>query len=403
MVSVWPTATYGSRPSPGLATYTCTLSRLLGTLGLRVRVLANSDAVAYHSGAVTVVPTWRPNSLWAGFRIFHSLRNNSTEIVHVQHELFLYGSYLTALAFPVWLARISRKFPTAITVHGVPDPAQIDSELLRGRFPPWLRTVAYAALRYIFHSIVRSDAHKIVHTESLRERLIKYGAAQHDISVIPHPLGGRLSITRDDAREKLGIDRSTEVVLSWGFDNSYKGTDLLVSGFSRYHARALQFGAPLLILGIGPHPKQASSDTYMTKYTQMANRLSANPGVRFVGFIPDDMLDAYVAAADVAVFAYTRFVAASGPMCVALGKNLPILVSEHFVDVSDRLKFASTEEGLAAKLAAYFVDRKPVELASRALAQDSTDDEVAKMYDDLYRRLSQKLKKVQPQNRTRFS
>ncbi len=66
------------------------------------------------------------NELFYPFRVLAGTARAKPDIVHVQHEFFLYGGFLSALFFPVMLAmlKLLRK-PLVVTVHGVIPPLSL--------------------------------------------------------------------------------------------------------------------------------------------------------------------------------------------------------------------------------------------------------------------------------------
>jgi glycosyltransferase involved in cell wall biosynthesis len=182
--------------------------------------------------------------------------------------------------------------------------------------------------------------------------------------------------TRSEARRILGIEENERVALTWGFDNAYKGTDLLAAGFSIYRKRDAR---ARLILGVGPHPKLGSSQ-YGSDYNQRFEEIGRADGVNSVGFIPFDQLETYTVAADVVVFPYRKYLAASGPMAITLGLGRPILASNVFQDIPAILRFEPSPAGIADALEAFFADPTSVSEASLALAEARSPEHVTDLH-----------------------
>ncbi|HEY9085182.1 MAG TPA: glycosyltransferase [Candidatus Tyrphobacter sp.] len=383
MISTWPGS--DSSTSGGVAGYTRGLADMLAP-NSEVTVLADTGASA-NGSACAVVPTWNPGMLTASM-LHRALRELDPDVVHVQHELFLYGSVPSAVAFPSWLHSIARLRPTVVTVHGVVSGDQMDRVLLRGRVPRPLTPLAQSIVRAIFRGIARSPAMKVVHGPALATRLIEYGAQESDIAIAPiaapslSGIPGR-NASREEARTHLGIPADARVVLSWGFLNTYKGFDELLSGFEKFRARHPD---AMLILGAGVHPKLRSDARYLHEHAALVQRARRSDGVRYVGFIPVSQLSDYVIAADVAVFAYTHYVAASGPAADSAALGAPVLLSSAFEDAPPILTFTPHPDEIARKLEDFFASPKVFADETARLTSDASKERIRRSHEAIYAR-----------------
>ncbi len=300
------------------------------------------------------------------------LRDTAPDVVHIQHELLLYGAAASAFSFPVWASAVAKRYPAAVTVHGVLDPFEIPQGLFQGRVPALAYPVVPSALRWIFRSIARLPAVKIVHGAALADRLVRYGARREEVVVAPMLSNLRArSVPRDAARSHLGIPPDAQVVLSWGFLNGYKGFECVLEGFERFAQKA---PGALLLMNVAPHPKAAGSRIHDAEMTRLAERAKCVPGVRFGGFISDAELPYYICAADVGVFAYSLQIAESGPLTDTVRLGTPVLLSGAFLDTPRALSFPPTEQGVCDALSRFFARPRAVAEASALLASTRTDD-----------------------------
>lgn len=383
---------HASGPIGGVGAYTGSLLGILAAGAFDHTLVANRDAgrseIAALPENVCVLPTWRFGDPLAFHRIARALEGVRPAIVHVQHELFLYGSSARALLFPPFLHAMARRRPTVVTVHGVTTSREIDESLLAGRRSPLPLGLVRPIIVGIFRSLARSNAELVVHSETLRARLIALGAAATKVHVIAHPLftaraAAVPTIDRRTARARLGIPQDAEVVLTWGYWNGYKGLEVLAAGFADFAATRPN---ALLVLGTGPHPQHRNDQAYLHAYRTAAAALEG-AGRRHVGFIADETLPDYLAAADVCVFAYTKHLAASGPATFALSAGKPILLSTVFPGVPATLTFTPEPNAVARALARFFDDPASHARAALALRENASDDRVRTAYDDLYARV----------------
>ena len=90
-----------------------------------------------------VIPCWT-EGIFYPFQIFKNLLKNKLDLIHIQHEFFLFGGLLSALLFPVLLifCKLLRK-PTIVTLHGIFSLSKIDQKFLKENAisgpPPFLR------------------------------------------------------------------------------------------------------------------------------------------------------------------------------------------------------------------------------------------------------------------------
>ena len=111
------------------------------------------------------------------------------------------------------------------------------------------------------------------------------------------------------------------------FAAKYKGLSELFEVYKKYIEKDENKNT-LLLIGAGPAPRLENDQVYMSWYTDIKNKFeSLGEYVRFIGFIPSDQVDNYYNASDVVLFPYSRRIAASGPMALAIGHEKDIVLS----------------------------------------------------------------------------
>lgn len=120
------------------------------------------------------------------------------------------------------------------------------------------------------------------------------------------------TLDRAAARDKLGIPADAFVIVALGKIRAYKGADRLVETFS---ARALP-GDRLLVAG---RPETTVIAETMNTLAARDPRVILHPR-----FIPDDEVQVFYRAADVAVFPY-RDILTAGAVGVALAFGVPVV------------------------------------------------------------------------------
>lgn len=302
-------------PWRGVAPYTChLLERLEEVDGAAIEFI---DFVSlypprlYPGGdprdPAAAPPTWRrlrvrrllawynPLSwLWAGL----TLRG---KVVHAQWWSYILAPvYLTVLA----LARL-RGRRVVLTLHNV-EPHETS------RWQCWLYRTVFAVAH-----------HYIVHAQRNADELVRlYPPAAGRVSVVPmgmHRLRAARGLTRAAARRELGLPPDGPVVLAFGNIRPYKGLDALLRAIHMLLDAGLK--ATLVVAG---HPWGE-----FAPYRRLIDDLGLGERVRlWLEYVPEERVEAFFAAADLAVFPYTHFGAQSAAGALALSFGLPMVVSD---------------------------------------------------------------------------
>jgi glycosyltransferase involved in cell wall biosynthesis len=227
--------------------------------------------------------------------------------VDVLHLHWLYGLYMARLRTPLqatvflhWLGRAQRLgYCLVWTVHNILPH--------RRPLPPlhrWIRSVVAS----------RADA-IITHCHSARDELLRRFPTKAPVHVIPH--GNYVGVypfdmTRDAARSEIGIESDAFVYLALGNMARYKGLDGLVDEFSRRS----QSDERLVIAG---RDRDHRLVRRLLDAAASQDRITVRPG-----FIPDDHMQVYLAAADVLVCPFSEILG-SGSLILGMSYGLPVI------------------------------------------------------------------------------
>lgn len=239
-----------------------------------------------------------------------------------------------------------------ITVH--------DVDSLAGQVPGKRRITGW---------IYRFADRIVVHNNVSRQELETLGVPPAKISVIPH--GNYLNNMHKapptaEARHTLGIDTSSRVILFFGQIKDAKGLDLLI--------RALPVVArevPEVVLLIAGRPWK----TEFARYDTLIDELRVRAKCRLhIGFVPDNEVADYYAAADVVALPYRR-IYQSGVILLAMSYGKAVVasdlpgMSEIIEDGNDGYLFLrESKDALAAALIrALQNDKEREEIGKRAL------------------------------------
>ena len=154
-----------------------------------------------------------------------------------------------------------------------------------------------------------------VHDAVMAARVAQQYGRRRGVHTFPH--GNYIgaypdACTREEARERLGIDPAALAYLFLGQVRQYKGIEELLDAYETIRDDT----SVLLIAG------RARDESYGREVEAAAAR---RQGVRlYLGFVPDDEVQYYMRAADVCVFPY-RHVTTSGAAILALSFGVPVI------------------------------------------------------------------------------
>jgi glycosyltransferase involved in cell wall biosynthesis len=288
----------------GIARYTACLRA--GLEAEHAAVALAGPAGVGDAGRVLAVARWGPEVERMGRARLYALRlaevapaarsflravaSERPDVVHVQTEV------VPGLD-PVVLRRVARRAPVVLTVH---DPHPLEGGA---------RAAADQARRW------RAADALVLHSEEPRAfvEASAPGVAIHVVPVDPYFFAppARPVLSRTEARRALGVGEGP-VALLLGQVKAYKGVSLLARAWPSVAAAVP--GARLFVVG------QAYDDAELTP-------LAGCPGVELrLGFVPEDDLDRWAAAADVLALPYGSG-SHSGVLHRGLAAGTPVLAS----------------------------------------------------------------------------
>jgi glycosyltransferase involved in cell wall biosynthesis len=380
------------RPPPGVPAFASRLVPAYAAAGVPHQwVIADRgrapEPPEHPCAGVEVIRAYRPGpGFGAAARALR--RCAAAEIVHAQHEVFLYGGASAAAQFAPVVRIGAHGRPAVVTIHGVVDLDRVDADFVAAngsRLPaPAVRRI----LRGVIGAAARAGRAVIVHEPVFADRLAgQYGVPRRKVVVIPLPVPAAVKISRHEARREAGFTRPT--VVFFGFIGGYKGVPLLLDGWEKYRRGG---GRGELVIAGGRHPRLAGDPAYEGQYAALQARAREIGGVRWRGYVADGDVPAVLAGADALVLPYSDGIAASGPMTLALSYGTPVLLSDALGDLAPHPDgvFRRTPGALADRLsAALDGDLAPgLRSAAVALARQRSLPSVGARTVELYRQVA---------------
>ncbi len=233
---------------------------------------------------------------------------NECDVVHLQHQYFLFGgvsplkNHFKALA-----GRLSK--PAAMTVHEIATCKAEDNFLHR-------TAISWVNKANFLHPAIGA---LIVHTQNDVDALIKIGVPSDRIHRMTHPVPPALPMPNHDiAKKELKIAGKTVITL-FGFISKKKG---------HYDALKAIMSLPkefVLLIAGDRHPEDRTD--FVPNLKEEVKRLKLNERVIFTGFLQESFIPVVMAATDVAIAPY-RETSGSGSLANFLAYERPVLASD---------------------------------------------------------------------------
>lgn len=291
--------------------YTAQLAKELSKR-VSVSVLANSTTkenkklksnVKTQNGQYIINRVWSEGFFYA-FQIFRALIKEKPDIIHVQHEYFLYGKKFQAILFPVVLILIRlTRIPFLITMHHVIPIKESKTFLELFKIP--IPRFFFEIFLRIFN-ITFSLANKIIVPSSDFKIILNhdYRISQNKIEVLPHFITANKSnieINQLNAKKKLKLE-GKNIVLFFGYIRPFKGLEYAI-----YSLPAVIEKFPNLIFSVVGKAQPKYSD-YLKHIHKIINEEKLTNYVRFENYVPEEKLKIFFGAADIILFPYTSMV-----------------------------------------------------------------------------------------------
>jgi D-inositol-3-phosphate glycosyltransferase len=168
--------------------------------------------------------------------------------------------------------------------------------------------------------------HIFVHTETGKVELNEqFGVDAARVSVIPFGINNAVpqtTLTRSEAKRRLGIQADRKVILFFGRITPYKGLDYLVTAFQQVLTRHPDF--QLVVAG---RPENACRSYWEGILQKIEGDVRKGRILLKAEHIPDDETEVYFKAADVLVLPY-RQIYQSGVLFLGYSFGLPILAAD---------------------------------------------------------------------------
>lgn len=293
-------------------------------------IRSGKDRPYLHANNILIVPAYRKDSV---FLFSDLLRNifsfNKISDLLIQHEFSVFGGKVVvpSLALLLFVLKLLKK-NTSIMLHQVVN----DLSELAGHLGLKRNSLKMSILNLfllIFYKIISVTVNKsLVHDPVLANKLANFVDSEK-IVVIPHGVSKVKKVSNTkivELKNKLDINKKNKIILVFGYQTWYKGTDWVVETFEKNPIK----NSTLLLAG-GESPTLKGTSSYQ-KYSKKLSRLLEKSKSKIVstGYVKDKDVNTVFSMADVVVFPYRAKMSASGALSLAFGFGKPVFVSRQF-------------------------------------------------------------------------
>ncbi|MCB0333217.1 MAG: glycosyltransferase, partial [Bdellovibrionales bacterium] len=169
----------------------------------------------------------------------------------------------------------------------------------------------------------------LVHSPEVRLEVIAHGVSGEKVSVIPHGVEVKASLTdeeRSELRSRLGIQPDEKAIVCFGFVQAHKGIEGMIEGVGALRAQGIK--AKGYVVG-RPNETDPTATEYQSQLKELTRRMGLENEFIFLDrFVLQEEVTQYLQAADAVVMNYrSQHYEASGACSLAVGAGALVLTS----------------------------------------------------------------------------
>ena len=294
---------------------------------IELTILADETHEQNEAAGFGVKRCWRFNSLANPFRLLFTIWKTNPDVVwfNIGFSTFARKPLPAFLAITVpALARMSGYY-THVTLHTVFERINLADAGLR--FPRLYQAAGNVATRLVLGA---NDVSVLL--PSFRSELVRnYGSSASRVQARPHGTFESVHHQNIPSLNSRRCDKE-QIILAFGYWGTYKRVDLLLDCMEEIRGKVPE--AVLVVAGTN-HPSAPG-------YLESLEKRWRGPGVRFLGYVPEEELPALFASATLLVLPYSSAAGTSGVVHQACQYGLPMVAAE----VPELIEIAR-EEGIA--------------------------------------------------------
>lgn len=330
VVSLYPKKgeTYSSGTT-GVASYT---KNLVTSMNRPVVVLANvlDKSSVYTEKNTLVTRCFDPNQPQMWRQLFATIRQfKHTKHILIQFDFSMYGSMATSGLVLPFLALLKLKGygVSVVSHHVVTNAHRLSGHLgLNTSLIGQLIASGYSFFFQLFYLLLGLTSKQVIVLEETLKKNISGLIPNRKVIAIPHAVDTSLKTpSKAIARKKLGFTKDEQVVIFFGFANWFKGADLFAQFFQKT-SKLLGKKTRFIIAG-GESVTLKEKPYYQQYFEHMLNTIYHSKAVSITGYVPQEAIKDYFAAADLVVFPYRYYMCASGVLSLVFSHAKPFIIS----------------------------------------------------------------------------
>ncbi len=291
----------------GIATYSEELIAALSKTKNEFHIICHPDGG--RRGEKNIYPIIATEAHGWDQKVYDTVQKINPDVVHIQHEFGLYhtaGDHASGLFRLLFMLRVQRRYPVVITYHSV-----------YSKLNPMIRLYMDIVQRLVSAGIVHAEYQWM----NLHGNL---GRVVDNVYIIPHGAAAGVSISRKEAKKRLGLEDKL-VVGMLGWFTPTKGFDSVIEIWDDI-SHKLGENTTLVLAG-DAREGDANQIDYKNKLLSLIDRCMYKDRIKVVlgSFTPEDY-NSTMAGFDLMVMPYT-FASQSGNLAHSFALGVPAIVS----------------------------------------------------------------------------
>ena len=341
--------------------------------GMDVTVYTSREKTNLKVSLKNIKLVWNKNIFYP-FQILIQALKDKPGVLHIQHEINMFGGPVTAIVFPILLVLLKLfRFKIIVTIHAVVARKDVSKEFLETFFGSG-REILVFFVRVFFYILYKSTgifADKIlVHANVLKYILVNdYKIRKDKIIVICHGVPEKIEFNKNfsPACNWARLISDKPFILYYGYFHKRKGIEIIIQSFKKV---LKDFSGLKLVMAGG-----TLQENYRQQVEMLVQKLNIEKNVIFTGFIEEIYLSWLMVNCRFILLPAQYSISASGPLAQAIAYHKPVIVSnigvfkEEITNCIDGLVADNSIEDWAEKIELLIRDEKICEKISRNLEE----------------------------------